>query len=348
MWDGARLLHVPTELDALQAWQLLGAPPPRVVLQRTPSTQLPLVRGAPVLQLSRRAPDGRLVARAAARRRVRSRAAVAPVASCAPRRPRRPLTPPDAGPPLQGGRRGGLGPREAPRLGATKFRLAPSAAQATAGFARGEAAGVPRTARERCYRDPSHKPELVVALGPFHALAGFRSVTETAAWLARLEANGAPALTELGALLARSTDAAALRAALTWAFELSEHRRRQVVEELGAAARSAPASDPLGRAARWVALLAERHPADPGVVGAALLEQRSLGPGGALFLPAGSLHAYLAGLALEVMASSDNVLRGGLTTKHVDVPELLGVFEFDAPAPLPIAPSPPFRRSNPA
>ncbi|MCC6216439.1 MAG: mannose-6-phosphate isomerase, class I [Polyangiaceae bacterium] len=216
----------------------------------------------------------------------------------------------------------------------------PSAAQAAAGFAREEAAAVPRTARERCYRDASHKPELVIALGPFDALAGFRAVTETASWLAQLGSGGAPSLVELRAPLAASADGAGLRAALTWAFGLDEGRRRQVVEELGAAARRVPAGAPLARAARWIALLAGRHPGDPGVVGAALLEQRALGPGSALFLPAGSLHAYLAGLAVEVMASSDNVLRGGLTTKHIDVPELLGVLDFDAPAPPLLSPSP--------
>jgi mannose-6-phosphate isomerase len=74
--------------------------------------------------------------------------------------------------------------------------------------------------------------------------------------------------------------------------------------------------------------LGERYPGDAGVLAALLLNRVTLGPGEAIFLPAGNLHAYLRGIGLEVMANSDNVLRGGLTPKHVDVPELLRVLDF--------------------
>ena len=74
--------------------------------------------------------------------------------------------------------------------------------------------------------------------------------------------------------------------------------------------------------------LGERYPGDAGVLAALLLNRVSLAPGEAIFLPAGNLHTYLHGVGLEVMANSDNVLRGGLTPKHVDVPELLRVLDF--------------------
>jgi mannose-6-phosphate isomerase len=74
--------------------------------------------------------------------------------------------------------------------------------------------------------------------------------------------------------------------------------------------------------------LGERYPGDAGVLAALLLNRISLRPGEAIFLPAGNLHTYLRGMGVEVMANSDNVLRGGLTPKHVDVPELLRVLDF--------------------
>jgi mannose-6-phosphate isomerase len=75
--------------------------------------------------------------------------------------------------------------------------------------------------------------------------------------------------------------------------------------------------------------LAARYPGDSGVLAALLLNRITLAPGDALFLPAGNLHAYLRGVAVEGMANSDNVLRGGLTSKHVDVPELLHILDFN-------------------
>jgi mannose-6-phosphate isomerase len=85
--------------------------------------------------------------------------------------------------------------------------------------------------------------------------------------------------------------------------------------------------------ARSVLELAERYPGDAGVLAALLLNRVTLAPGEALYLPAGNLHMYLSGAGVELMANSDNVLRGGLTPKHVDVPELLRVLDFDAEPP---------------
>jgi len=80
-----------------------------------------------------------------------------------------------------------------------------------------------------------------------------------------------------------------------------------------------------------------RYPGDMGVLVALLLRHRVLSPGTALFVPAGVLHAYLRGFGIEVMANSDNVLRGGLTPKHVDVGELLDVANFESEPPVIVA-----------
>ena len=88
----------------------------------------------------------------------------------------------------------------------------------------------------------------------------------------------------------------------------------------------------------WVGRLADEHPGDPGCLSPLLLNLLHLEPGERVHLPAGYLHAYLEGAGVELMAASDNVLRGGLTSKHIDVPELLRSLRFDAG--LPIAPKP--------
>jgi mannose-6-phosphate isomerase len=202
----------------------------------------------------------------------------------------------------------------------------PDARQAAEGFAREQARGIPLDAPQRCYRDPFAKPELLCALTPFDALVGFRPVP---AILERLTRAGLAGLAPELAALRERPDAAGLAGFFAALLELPRERRERVAREAAAAARLAAADPDLA----WVARLAERHPADAGVLAPLLLERVRLAPGEALFLPAGELHAYLHGVGVEIMASSDNVLRGGLTEKHVDVPELLRVLRFRAGAP---------------
>ena len=121
-----------------------------------------------------------------------------------------------------------------------------------------------------------------------------------------------------------------MRAAFEATLALGPAERTRLVGALAAAAR-ASTSGRFAAERRWTALLAERHPDDAGVACALLLRHLALAPGDAIFLPAGNLHAYLGGVGIEIMASSDNVLRGGLTPKHVDVAELLRVLDFAAP-----------------
>jgi mannose-6-phosphate isomerase len=199
----------------------------------------------------------------------------------------------------------------------------PTEEQARAGFEEEERRGVPRDAPRRNYRDPSHKPELLCALTPFEALCGFRDVAETARLFDEL---AVPALDEALAPLRAGGD-------------LGETFRR-VMTTLDAAAVEqtvAACARPGGFAReRAMALsLARLYPGDVGVVSALLLNLLHLEPGEAIYLGAGNLHAYLGGVGVEIMASSDNVLRGGLTPKHVDVPELMRVLRFEAG---PIAP----------
>ena len=216
----------------------------------------------------------------------------------------------------------------------------PSADQAAEGFAREEARGIPRDAPERNYSDPSHKPELICALTELHALAGFREPLRTVELLAALDA---PLLEPYRAMLAAEPNADGLRTLFTTWITMPEPAvkallpptldscvallRRDGVGSGFPTSRGGPSHD--FRSECRVALeLAEAYPGDVGVLAALLLNHVVLAAGEAMYLPAGNLHSYLRGIAVEISANSDNVLRGGLTAKHIDVPELLRVLDF--------------------
>jgi mannose-6-phosphate isomerase len=207
----------------------------------------------------------------------------------------------------------------------------PSLEQARAGFAREDAAGIPRDAADRNYRDPNHKPELICALTEFHALVGFRDPEITVRLLRALEV---PELAGHAELLAAQPDEDGLRALFTTWITLPQGVLDTLVPALqDGAVRLAAAGAEFATEARTVLELSERYPGDAGVLAALLLNRVTLQPGEAVYLPAGNLHAYLSGAGVELMANSDNVLRGGLTPKHVDVPELLRVLDFVATPP---------------
>ena len=199
----------------------------------------------------------------------------------------------------------------------------PTMEQARAGFAAEEAAGVPHDDPTRTFKDPCHKPELLLALTTFEALCGFRPVEESLHCLAKLQV---PDLKPTIAALARG----GLQAAIPQLIALSGKRRTALVSAVAeAAARFVAAHDPeFINTYRWAATLAEIYPGDAGVVISLMCNHLKLAPGEAVFLPAGNLHAYLSGAGVEVMASSDNVLRGGLTAKHVDLSALIEVLDF--------------------
>lgn len=195
----------------------------------------------------------------------------------------------------------------------------PSLEQAREGFADEEARGIPRDAPHRNYKDANHKPELLCALTPFHALCGFRVAEEIAALFEGL------GVADLGWAISalRGGEAAAHRLVFARLMTLPDEARARLVAEVSAAARASS-----GEAYRWAARMAELYPGDAGVITSMMLNLVTLAPGEAIYLPAGNLHAYLDGTGVELMASSDNVLRGGLTKKHVDVAELLKVLDF--------------------
>jgi mannose-6-phosphate isomerase len=197
----------------------------------------------------------------------------------------------------------------------------PDARQAREGFAREEAQGIARDAPERCYRDGSHKPELICALTPFRTLRGFRSRVEIRALLDALDA---PSLAPERACLAGPGEHA-LRDFLAGLLTMDSERRARVIEEVAAAATAGAAEQP---AFADVLRLLEERPGDLGGLAPLFLNAVRLEPGQAMFLPAGELHCYLCGVGVELMANSDNVLRGGLTGKHVDVAELLRILHF--------------------
>ncbi|QNG19436.1 mannose-6-phosphate isomerase, class I [Rhodococcus triatomae] len=211
----------------------------------------------------------------------------------------------------------------------------PSAAQAREGFARENAAGIPLGSSIRNYRDDSHKPELVVALTTFEALAGFRRPDRTVKLLGAL---GVPELEPYVALLAGQPDSDGLRALFTTWITLPPPVLAALMPGVLDGCVAYLAAEPDGEFAdevRTALELSEAYPGDTGVLASLLLNRVRLEPGQGLYLDAGNLHAYLHGVGVEIMANSDNVLRGGLTPKHVDVPELLRVLDFDsAPAPF--------------
>jgi mannose-6-phosphate isomerase len=199
---------------------------------------------------------------------------------------------------------------------ALSIQVHPNREQAQAGFAAEDAAGVPRDAPQRNYRDPNHKPELLCALTPFDALCGFRPVPQTLALIEELD------VAELAFVADRLCGPDPLRAAFT---ALLTHPSPDVLADALVARVST-----VGRPGRFgaVQLAAQDFPADIGVVLALLLNSVHLSPGEAIYLGAGNVHCYLRGVGVEIMANSDNVLRCGLTPKHLDVDEVLKITDF--------------------
>lgn len=204
----------------------------------------------------------------------------------------------------------------------------PSAAQAREGFARENEQGVPMDAPHRNYHDPNHKPELIVALTRFHALAGFRDPQRT---LALFDSLQVPQLQPFAELLRAEPDANGIRAIMTTFITMPrKHLTECITATQAAAQRLAATSDEwVEEAATFLDLISE-YDVDAGALCALLLNRITLEPGQAIFMESGMLHAYLHGVGVEIMANSDNVLRGGLTPKHVDVPELMHVLQFNA------------------
>jgi mannose-6-phosphate isomerase len=213
----------------------------------------------------------------------------------------------------------------------------PNAEQAKAGFARENALGIPLDSPVRNYRDDRHKPEMIVALTPFVALTGFRPLAESLALFKALAEKP-----ELAETFAGYIDD--LQLGVKGLVEALLHQRGQLGELTKAIAgvgetltASSPAALVENREHLELASTLEGlYPGDPGIVISLLMNLVNLEPGLALQLGAGNIHAYVSGLGVELMASSDNVLRGGLTPKHIDVEELCSVLDFNVSNAVPI------------
>jgi len=207
------------------------------------------------------------------------------------------------------------------------IQVHPTAEQAREGFHREEHAGVPHDSRERSYKDTSAKPELLIALSQeFLGLAGFVTEEVVTQRLGRWVNAGAPD-------------------SLATFIEQFAQNARGSLRHIGHG--NPGLTDTVGELSQWLSslefgtldeltsqeiylmrLISEAHPGDPGILFAPLMHHVSLKRGEALFVPAGTVHAYVQGVGLEVMLPSDNVIRAGLTTKHVDVDAFLDIADF--------------------
>jgi mannose-6-phosphate isomerase len=208
----------------------------------------------------------------------------------------------------------------------------PNLEQAREGFEKENRAGIPPDGANRNYRDSGSKPEIICALTPFQGLCGFREPGEIRRLLldflsppagSTLQKGFAPLLAALD-----SRDcSAALRGFLAALFALPPNAREALTAHILAGGRQGAGAEENGE---WALMrrFAELYPGDPALVSPLYLNIIRLEPGEAVFLPARTLHAYIHGMGVELMANSDNVLRGGLTPKYVDVPELMGILDF--------------------
>ncbi len=209
----------------------------------------------------------------------------------------------------------------------------PNQEQARRGFEEDEALGIPKSDRRRRYQDATHKPEILCALTRFEALSGFQKIERSLAVLAQLDV---PTLKPALVRFTQDPSSLGLREFFGTLLEADEPTRLRIVSETVARCRALVGkSSEFEKSFAWCLRLNELYPGDIGVVSQFLLNLIELEPGEAIYLPAGNLHAYLGGAGIELMANSDNVLRGGLTPKAVHSAELLRILDF---SPLDVAP----------
>lgn len=219
----------------------------------------------------------------------------------------------------------------------------PTLDQAIEGFARENEEGIPLDAPHRVYRDPNHKPEVIAALTPFHAKCGFRPLSESRQLFSLVSAlDDAGVLKPITEILfedgAASDVYANAMAYILGAPASTEIEIASATTTAAAALLGTPAGEPFASELEWTGKIAASFPDDTGVTVALMLNHVFLEPGQAIFLEAGNLHAYLNGVGMELMANSDNVVRGGLTPKHRDIAELLKVVDcspIDVPIQIP-------------
>lgn len=198
----------------------------------------------------------------------------------------------------------------------------PGRVKAREGYAREIKRGIPPDARKRNYKDENHKPELFCALTEFWALKGFRKADEIFLSLDRI---GSTSLEHEWMRLQAQKNEEGSRRLFQSLIKMDLQKQQRIVDEVIACIQGQPGTDPVFE---WVLKLHQAFPKDIGVLLAVFLNHVRLEPGEAVFIMPGELHAYLDGAGVELMANSDNVLRGGLTTKYVDVDDLLATLDF--------------------
>jgi len=199
----------------------------------------------------------------------------------------------------------------------------PGIKQAKQGFERENRLGIPLDSPNRNYKDENHKPECICALTPFMALCGFRKISEI---IFLMEKICLKVLYKELDNLKKQPNPEGMKSFFRSLITINGQRKKQIIEHTITNAQKLSEANP---GFKWMINLYKEYPDDMGIFAPVLLNLISLKPGQALFLPSGELHAYLDGLGVELMANSDNVLRGGLTKKHIDVPELLNVLNFE-------------------
>ena len=198
----------------------------------------------------------------------------------------------------------------------------PNRIQARSGYQRENDLGIPIDAFQRNYRDDHHKPECICALTPFWVLSGFRKISDILFDFKTLSPMGLES--EIHDL-EKSNSSQGLKRFFKALIDLPPDRKRTIIQNVLSLAEEKTSDDPVYR---WIMTLNEEFPNDIGIFSPILLNLICLKPGQAMFLPPGDLHAYLEGTSIELMANSDNVLRGGLTSKNIDVNELLEILNF--------------------
>ena len=202
----------------------------------------------------------------------------------------------------------------------------PDLEQARQGYERENRADIPLEATYRNYRDDNHKPEIICALTDFWGLNGFRPHKDLSQQLVRFCPEN---LASFHSSLCRGSSDDTLKKLFGRLMMMPASEKGEVISETIAHATDASSDDV---EARWILKLADRYPGDIGILSPIILNLVHLTPGQAMYLPAGQLHAYLEGVGIELMANSDNVLRGGLTPKHIDVDELMQILIFEPSA----------------
>lgn len=220
------------------------------------------------------------------------------------------------------------------------LQVHPTKIQAEEGFKRENVMGIPLSASYRNYKDTNHKPEIMLALTPFTAMCGFRPINETVSLLSRIKN---PLLNELSTILEKNQNYEAFFKRIIEATETEKKISILAVKEIASSKQNTLTPQDMKKSEskifQVVLNLIHEYPTDIGILAPLYLNVLDLEPGEALYLDAGIMHAYIQGTGLELMASSDNVLRGGLTQKYIDTAELLSILNVEPYSPQLITPT---------